>query len=268
MEFRELGNTREKIPIIGMGTWKLGVDPYGEKEALKLGIDKGMRFIDTAEMYNTEDIVGEAIRNTKNVFVATKVSPNHFHYEDVVRACVESLKRLKMKTIDLYQLHWPNNRIPISETMGAMERLVDEGKIRHIGVSNFSVRELKDAQESMKKYDIVSNQVEYSLLVRDIEDELLGYCVENKITIIAYSPFARGALFDKKYDKLLKLLSSIGSKYEKSAAQVALNWLVVKNGVVTIPKASDKNHVIENAGASDWKLRKDEMKTINNFLVV
>ncbi len=265
MRLKELGNTKEKIPEIGIGTWKMGPNPEQEKLAIKAALKTGMRFIDTAEMYGSEWIVGDAIKGEKDIFIATKVSPNHFRHNDLINSCNNSLAELKIKQIDLYQLHWPNHSIPIQETMRAMEELVDLGKIRHIGVSNFTVSEFKAAQESMKRYEIVSNQVEYSILVRDIENELLDFCNRNKITLIAYSPFARGALFEPKNVNTLQLLERIGKSHSKTVPQVALNWLIAKRSVVAIPKASDRAHVLENAGASGWKLTKKEERELDSL---
>lgn len=178
--YKNLGKTNEKIPAIGLGTYGIGgymhSDYSKDKEAIELiryAIEIGLNFIDTAEMYgsgHTEELIGEAIMGLREkVFIATKVSPSHFSYEEVIKACERSLKRLKTTYIDLYQLHWPNPSIPIKETMKAMEYLVDKGKIRYIGISNFSVEETKEAMEALSKYEIVSNQVEYSILERSIE---------------------------------------------------------------------------------------------------
>lgn len=266
MEQIKLGRTGEKIPVIGMGTWKLGVDVEKEVEALRQGFKEGMNFVDTAEMYHTEDIVKKSLAGQKDIFVATKISPDHFRHDEVIKACNASLKALGVKTIDLYQLHWPNPRVPIKETMRAMEELVEQGKIRYIGVSNFSVEETGEAQEALKQNKIVSNQVEYSILVRGVEDGLAGYCKKEGITIIAYSPLARGLLYNKKNAKLLELLESIGEKYGRTATQVALNWLISKGGVTAIPKASSREHVIENAGSSSFRLSKEDLSTLNHFL--
>ncbi|EQD59762.1 Aldo/keto reductase, partial [mine drainage metagenome] len=195
MLYSEFGRTGEKVSSIGIGTWKLGKDPRAETEAIKYAISNGVNFIDTAEMYGTEGLVGTAIKGVDrdSLFIATKVSPHNFHYADVIKSCNASLSKLGTSYVDLYQLHWPNHSVPISETMSAMEKLVDEGKVRHIGVSNFSIREMQDAQASMKKYDISSNQVEYSVFVRTIEDEgIPEYCSKNRMAVIAYSPLARG----------------------------------------------------------------------------
>lgn len=266
MRLKELGKTGEKIPEIGMGTWKLGKDPEQEVRALKKGFELGMRFVDTAEMYNTEDIVASAIEGEKGIFVATKVSPHHFKYEDVIRSCEASLARLKVKSIDLYQLHWPNPNVPIAETMRAMEELVERRMIRYIGVSNFSIREMEEAQASMKKNVIVSNQVEYSPLVREVEEGLLDYCNKNRITIIAYSPFGSGSLFSAKNAKVKKKLEEIGQRYQKSAVQVALGWLLSKGDVVAIPKASSPEHIAELAGGSDFSMSKEDIESLDHFL--
>lgn len=266
MRYKQLGKTGVKIPAIGLGTWLLSSNVDKEVAALKTGLGLGMRLTDTAEIYGTEPIVAKAIEGEKDVFVATKVTPIHFRYDDVIKACERSLAKLRIKVIDLYQLHWPNSTVPIAETMRAMEKLVADGKIRYIGVSNFDVEELKEAQSVMKSNEIASNQVEYSVIVRDIEKDLLGYCAKEKITVIAYSPFAHGALYAKKYARVLEFLAEIGKRYNKTATQVALNWLISKNGVVAIPKASDAEHVKENAGAGGFALSQRDVASINDFL--
>ena len=260
MKFKQLGKTKEKIPAIGMGTWKLPNNSESVR-ALKAGIKLGMNFVDTAEIYGTEETVGETIKN-EEVFVATKVSPQHFRYNDIIKACNNSLKRLGVKTIDIYQLHWPNPIIPISETMRAMETLVEQGKIRYIGVSNFSVKQTKKAQESLKKNEIVSNQVEYSPFVRNIEKNILPFCEKEKITVIAYSPFNRGHLFERN-PEIKKVLEVIAKKYNKTVAQVALNWLTSKKAIVAIPKAANIRHVKENAESTDFKLKKKDIEIID-----
>jgi diketogulonate reductase-like aldo/keto reductase len=273
IEYKELGKTGEKIPALGLGTWGIGGFNYPDYsndelaiEIIRFAVEIGMNFIDTAEMYgagHSEELIGEAIKGIREkVFIATKVLPTNFRYEDVIKACERSLRRLKTSYIDLYQLHWPNPSIPIKETMRAMEKLVNEGKIRYIGISNFSVEETVEAMNALSKYEIVSNQVEYSLLVRDIEKDLLDFCRKNKITIIAYSPLARGELLKGKY---YEFLSKIGKKYNKTAAQVALNWLIIKENVVAIPKAFSKAKIVENMGAYGWKLSDEDLKTIDEF---
>lgn len=261
MEYKRLGNTKIEIPELGIGTWKLGADREAAYRSIRAGIDHGMRFVDTAEMYQNEDIVGNAIRGY-DVFLATKVSPHHFHYDDVIKACKESLKRLKVKKIDLYQLHWPNHRVDIGETMKAMEKLCSDGLIENIGVSNFSVDELVEAQAAMSHYAIVSNQVEYSIMSRSIEhDGLLEFCKREHVTVIAYSPLARGEVFDRA-SRLGKAVEEVAVSYKKTVAQVALNYIIRQEGVVAIPKAENEAHIIDDAGASGWKLEEADVKKI------
>lgn len=275
MEFKELGRSGVKIPVLGLGTWGLwGSSSRVPKSdthavrALRLGLELGMRFIDTAEMYGhgqSEEVVAKAIKtHGESVFVATKVSPQHFSEKDVLRSCEASLKRLEIDCIDLYQLHWPSASIPITETMRAMERLAAEGKIRHIGVSNFSVKQTRDAQEALSKNDVVSNQVEYSLMEREIEDDLLTHAQKEHITVIAYSPVARGELARGGREDKWRVIDSLGSKYGKTRTQIALNWLIAKEQVVAIPKAANLDHVKENAGAADWRMNSGDYELLSN----
>lgn len=264
MNHKELGGTGIQLPEIGLGTWQY----KGRVEPLRKGIELGASHIDTAEMYGTEEIVGEAVRGLRPaVFIATKVSGSHLQYAEILRAAEGSLRRLATDYIDLYQIHWPNPRMAIAETMEAMEALVDAGKIRFIGVSNFSVKEMKEAQAAMKKYRIVSNQVLYSLLNREIEKDLLPYCQENRITIIAYSPLGRGDLTSLpllRRRAALRVLQRIASETSKTMAQVALNWCLCKSNVIAIPKADKTDHVIEDIGASGWKLEAGHIEALDS----
>ncbi len=265
MEYKFLGKTREKLSEIGIGTWQLGPNREQNIESIHIALDNGVNFIDTAEIYGTEDTVGEAIRGRKNLFIATKVWATHFRYDDVMKACNNSLTRLGLKQVDLYQLHWPNPSVDIKETMSAMEKLVSDGKIRYIGVSNFSKKQLIDAQNAMSKYDIVSNQVKYNILDRDPEKELLDYLHKQKITLIAYSPLAHGNALKGRYSWLLEELGKIGKRYSKTSAQVMLNWLIMKKGVIPIPKASSPKHMLEDVEAADFKLSGPEIKYIDGL---
>ena len=252
---KPLGKTGIKISEIGQGTWAY----TGGVEPLRLGVSLGATHIDTAEMYGTEGIVGKAIEDEREkIFLATKVSPQHLRYDDLIRAAEGSLKRLNTKMIDLYMVHWPNPEIPIKETMRAMEDLVKKGKIRYIGVSNFSVDELKEAQGAMSSQEIVSNQVRYNLETRGIERDLIPYCKKEKITIVAYSPLSRGQVSRRKDE----VLDKIASKYGKTKAQVALNFLTREECVVAIPKANSVEHVRENCGASGWRLTDEDIDLI------
>jgi diketogulonate reductase-like aldo/keto reductase len=250
MEYKKLGASYTQLPAIGLGTWNYagGVGP------LRTGIEKGARFIDTAEIYGTEGIVGDAVRDCREtVFIATKVAPRHFRRQQLIAAAEASLRRLGTDYIDLYQLHWPNYTVPIEEPMSAMEHLVDDGKIRFIGVSNFSIKELKAAQSALSRHKIVSNQVRYSLIDRTIEAGLLQYCQRKDITIIAYSPLGTVFSHIRARDRD-GVLARVAATCDKTEQQVALNWLIAKPNVLVIPKASSISHVAENSVASGWRL--------------
>ncbi len=252
MLLRELANSGIRLPEIGFGTWNYS----GGVEPLRAAIECGAGLIDTAEAYGTEEIVGRAIKGQRDrVFLASKVLPRNFKQRDLIAAAERSLWRLGTDHIDLYQLHWPNLTIPIEEPMRGMEKLVDAGKVRFIGVSNFSVRDLINAQAALTKQRIVANQVRYSLVERTIEGRLLlQYCQKNGITVIAYSPLATGLGNIRAADPEV-VLRRVAEASSKSEAQVALNWCISKEKVIAIPKASTVAHVMENVGASGWKLQ-------------
>ena len=258
MNAQELGGTGERIPDVGLGTWAY----TGGSAPLRRGVEIGAFLIDTAEAYGTEDAVGEAIRGIRGeVFVATKVSPSHFRRRDLHRAADGSLQRLGIDVIDLYQLHWPNPQVPIAETMSAMEELVDAGKVRHIGVSNFSVREMEEAQAALSRVSIASNQVEYSLTERSIELDVLPYCQARGITVIAYSPLARG-LGNFGSGEGAKALADVAARTGRTVAQVALNWCLNHEHVMVIPKTNSAARVEENCGASGWHLAPDDVAAL------
>jgi len=253
---RILGNTNVRLPEVGLGTWNY----TGGVEPLKRGIALGACLIDTAESYGTEEIVGEAVKGVRQcVFLATKVSPRHFRHRDLLLAADRSLQRLRTDYIDLYQLHWPNYLVPIEETMAAMERLVELGKIRFIGVSNFSVSELRKAQAALSKNRIVSNQVRYNLVERSIERRVLPYCQQNQITVIVFSPLATGFYNIKRRDPR-SVLGDVGAQVYRTEAQLALNWCLRHDSLIVIPKAASEAHVAENCGASGWQLSAEQIK--------
>jgi diketogulonate reductase-like aldo/keto reductase len=262
MNHKTLGDTDLLIPEIGLGTWnfKGGVEP------LKKGIDLGANLIDTAEGYYTEDVVGEAIKGIReDVIVATKVSGRHLGYEDVLWACENSLKKIGTDYIDLYQVHWPNSSFPIKDTMEALEKLVDEGVVHYIGVSNFSLSEMKEAQHYSPNYKIQSNQIRYNLNDRDIEEDLLPYCIENYITILAYTPLDSGRLckIEGSTSEKNSILNEIATSNKKTPGQVALNWCINHGNVVAIPKSNSVERTIENCGSSGWKLGEEEIAMLN-----
>lgn len=263
MKYVDIGKTQEKLPAIGIGTWQLTSSSEDSTKAIKASIESGSNFVDTAEAYRNEEMVGKAIRDYDDIFLATKVWPTHFRYDKVIKACDQSLQRLGRKYIDLYQLHWHNPKVDMTETMRAMEKLVDDGKIRHIGVSNFSVEQMQKASNAMKKYDIVSNQVEYSILAREYETRLLPYCQKNGITLIAYSPLGHGKFFTPK-NKAMSTLENIAEKYGKTPAQIALNFLISRDNVVAIPKAGSVEHAKQNIDAANFQISKEDIETIEN----
>ena len=267
-DLKELNRTGCKVPAIGLGTWKIGgsMTPDHSQDdlaikALRHGISLGMWLIDTAEIYgggHAEELVGEAIKifNREKIFIVTKVWETNLRYDDVLKAAKRSLKRLKTNYIDLYLIHWPNPRIPLSETMKAMEKLVSDGLVRYIGVSNFSVELMEEARSYLSKEDIVVNQVKYNVYDRSIERDILPYCQKEGITLMAYTPLAKGSVSTDK------TLIEIGRKYGKTAAQVALNWLISKDMVIAIPKAVRIEHIEENAGAMGWRLSEEDIRYI------
>lgn len=261
MNYKELATTGIQLPELALGTWRYG----GGIEPLLAGISLGATFIDTAESYGTEEMIGTGIKGIRNqIFLATKVSPRHFRREEVIRAADNSLRRLNTDYIDLYQLHWPNYTVPIAETMAAMEELVTMGKVRFIGVSNFSAREIGKAQACLAKNRIVSNQVRYCLVERTIEGGLLQYCEANGISILAFSPLASGLENIRRYDHK-DILGATADETGKSRAQVALNWCTYPSSVIAIFKADKVEHVRENCGASGWRLRSNQFDTLNRI---
>ncbi|MGH7932259.1 MAG: aldo/keto reductase [Candidatus Binataceae bacterium] len=265
MELRELGKTGVMVPEIGIGAWRYS----GGVEPLRRGIALGAALIDTAEVYGTEDVVGQAVHGCRDrVFIATKVSGAHLRPDEVLRAAETSLKRLGVDTIDLYQIHWPGNYVTIAETMGAMESLVDRGLVKYIGVSNFSLAELRNAQAAMKKYPIVSNQVLYNLNRREIEQDLLPYCQANQITTIAYTPLDSGRLVRQTEYAMSRQgmpeLAAVASEVQKPMGQVALNWCISRPGVIAIPKSNSSARVAENCGGSGWRLSPEQIRMLDD----
>ncbi len=264
MKLKELGTTGVMISEIGLGTWRY----RGDAETLGAGIELGATLIDTAEGYYTEDVVGEAVKGIRDeIFIATKVSGRHLAYEDVLQSAEESLYKLGTDYIDLYQIHWPNSSYPIRETMKAMQELVDRGLVRFIGVSNFDIDEMEEAQSYLNNYQIVSNQVRYNLNDRSIERDLLPYCKEKGITIMAYTPLDDGNLTNTgntmKGDKM-NALETISIEVGKTMGQVALNWCTSRENVVAIPKSNSLERTVENCGASGWRLSADQIERLDD----
>ena len=270
MDFKQLGSTPVQVPAVGIGTWEMGggisPDTSGDAgcvRALRKAIELEMTLIDTAEKYadgHAEELVGEAIQPfpREQLFVVSKVWPDHLKYDEVLKAVERSLKRLRIDRLDLYLIHHPNPDVPLKETVAAMEKLVEQGMTRFIGVSNFNVSQMEEARSCLSKNEIVVNQLPYNLLDREIEKETLPYCQKNQITVMAYWPLAKGRLAGNKY------LNEIGKKYGKTAAQVAINWLIAREGVLAIPKAVKIEHLEQNAGAAGWRLSDEDIESISD----
>jgi diketogulonate reductase-like aldo/keto reductase len=261
MMLKQLGQTGIRIPEIGLGTW----DYHAGAAPLRKGLDAGALFVDTAESYGTEEVVGEAVAGMRErVFIATKVSARNFRADVVRRSVDASLRRMKLECIDLVQLHEPNPAVPVQETMGALSDLVDAGKIRYVGVSNFSVVQLMEAERALSKHPVVSNQVRYNLIDRTIEvNGLLEYCQTRGITVIAYSPLGRSFSRVRDCDPS-GVIDEVAVAVGRTPAQIVLNWCLTHDAVVAIPKSNSERHILQNCGASDWRLTDDQLRSINN----
>lgn len=275
-----------KIPVIGLGTWGIGgfmeTDSSNDEEAVQVikdAIELGYSHIDTAELYgagHTEELIGNAIKDfdRTKLIITSKVFKTNLKYDDVVASCKKSLEKLQTDFIDIYLIHAPNPEIPLEETMKAMDYLVEQGLIKFIGVSNFSVEQMQEAQK-YSKYRIVANQIPYNLATRNInlirntnnvescinmESEIIPYCQENGIIIMAYRPIERGFLL-----KPNSLLDGLSKKYGKTKAQIAINWLVSKKNIIAIPKSTNLDHLKENLGATGWSLSPEDIKLLDEI---
>ncbi len=266
----QIANT---IPVsrIGIGCGRLGLETNNpgsttrEIQALRFGIQNGLNFLDTAEVYadgKSEYIVGKAIAGLRDqVFVASKFSPENSARENVVKSLENSLKRLNTDYLDLYQIHWPNPKIPIVETMTALKELKSQGKILNVGVSNFSKREMMQAREIMPELDIISNQVELNLVDRFTEEQLLPYCEATNSILIAYSPLDKGR--NAEGDPRFQLIQQFGMKYGKTTTQIALNWLISKRNVLPIPATANPRHLLENLESTNFQLEEEDVLKID-----
>jgi len=273
MIYKPFGRHEVNVSSVGMGTYydplwivtsRIGLGRgWAEKlRALREGLQGGMNLIDTAEIYGSEPLVREAIKDypRDQLFIATKVWSNHLRREALIRALEGSLRRLGLSYVDLYQVHFPNPRVPISETMGAMEEMVDKGKIRFIGISNFSLKQTEEAVHSLKKYELASIQINYSLSHREPERDLIPYCQREGIAVLAYYPLAHG-----KLSLMGEKLKPLTEKYGKTPSQLALNWLASKPNVFPIPRASRSEHVRENLGAVGWEMSDQDRKELEKI---
>ncbi len=251
---RAFGCTGVDVAVIGQGTWKLR-DPRSAERAIRAGLALGMNHIDTAELYTgAESILAPIVRDHRDaLFLASKVLPEHATSAGIARACEQSLARLGTDRLDLYLLHWLTEEVSLPEVIGALEKLVDQGKTRFIGVSNFELRELDEARRLATRHPIVCNQVLHHLGDRGIENELLPPCAAANVAVVGYSPFGSGD-FPPAGRRARRTLEAVAGRHGRTPRQVALNFLTRTPGVFTIPKAENEAHVRENGAALDFTL--------------
>lgn len=238
-----------------------------EIAALRLGFDLGMTLIDTAEMYGeggAEEVVGEAIKDRprSEVFIVSKVYPHNASRRGAVEACKRSLRRLEVEYIDLYLLHWREN-VPLTETLEAFQFLKDKGSIRDYGVSNFDVDDMEEAYALPGGDGIATNQVLYNLLHRGIEWELLQWCRERRIPIMAYSPIGNNAAEQKRMFGNSNV-KSVAARHNATPAQIALAWLLRHPDLVVIPKSSKPEHIRDNHAALDIQLTSRDLRELDH----
>ena len=244
----------ETLPILGQGTWYLGETPVrrnNEIAALRTGLDLGMTLIDTAEMYGdgaAEDLVGEAIADRRDeVFLVSKVLPRNATLRGTIAACERSLRRLGTDRLDLYLLHWRNSH-PLEDTLDGFQSLLQAGKIRHWGVSNFDVSDMDELVSLPGGSGSTTDQVLYNLTRRGIEHDLLPWCQRRGMPVMAYSPIEQGRMLGHPE------LQRVAERHGATSAQVALAWVLRNEGVIAIPRAGEPTHVRENRGAIDLRL--------------
>jgi diketogulonate reductase-like aldo/keto reductase len=280
MEYKTLTDNI-KLPILGLGTWEMGGDYRRDTKhdaediaAIKRAIAAGISHIDTAELYgdgHAEELVAQTIKSfdRKKLFITSKVKPEHCcTHDDVIAACKRSLQRLQTTYLDLYLIHWREARgakTNLKETFRALDHLIDKKLVRFIGVSNFDVKDLQEAQH-YAKHNIVANQINYSLLARNggkftknMEKEIIPYCKNHNIKIVAFRPLEKGKLCTAgKYP----VLDALAQKYKKTQGQIALNWLFCKE-VFVLVKTSDEKHLQENLGSLGWRLAPKDVAALD-----
>lgn len=252
------------MPALGLGTWRMGESKRkrdDEIAALNLGLDLGMTVVDTAEMYGdgaTEELVGEALEDRREeVFLVSKVLPSHASRRDTLDACARSLERLRTDYLDLYLLHW-RGRTPLRETVDAFSQLVDEGKLRRWGVSNFELSDMEELFATAGGSAVACNQVLYNLSRRSIEFDLLPWCRERGVAIMAYSPIEQARLLRKK------IVQRVAVRHDATPAQICLAWVLRQEGVIAIPKAGTPEHVREDHGALALRLTAEDVRELDD----
>lgn len=241
---------------MGLGTWDL----TGEKcvEAVKFTLQLGYTHIDTADGYGNHKEVGKAIKDSgvsrEDLFITTKVPRHLLAYDDVLSSCDRYLQELQTEYIDLLLIHWPNKDIPIEQTLEAFERLRQQEKIRHVGVSNFTIHHLEDIKQ--KGFKVVNNQIE--LHPQFNQNGLVNYCQENEITVTAYSPIGRGSSLE------LDIVKGLAEKYSKTPSQIILRW-IIQRGIIAIPKSGNPDHLAENFEIFDFELTDEDVQKMNGI---
>ena len=259
------------LPKIGFGTWSLGGDSHPDPArdsasltALRAALEIGYTHFDTAEAYasgHCEELVGRAIResriNREEVFITTKVSPEHLTFDQVLKSCENSLRRLNMAYIDLYLIHWPSRSMNLKEAFRALNKLVRDGRVRHLGVSNFSLKQLKESQ-AHSETPIITNQVPYRLPDKSyVENGVLDYCQKNEILVTAYSPVKFRSL------RVNQAVREVAQAHQATPHQVALAWLTHQPRVITIPMSYNPKHIQENFDAAKIALSKEDMSRLS-----
>ncbi|HET6275410.1 MAG TPA: aldo/keto reductase [Candidatus Cybelea sp.] len=269
MKYKAFGKTGVELPVIGQGTWNLperGAGVKAAQRAIRRGIELGMVHLDTAEMYGAgrvEQLLGEAIRGIprERLFIVTKVLPSNASYRGTIAAADRSLERLGCEYVDLYLLHWPGSH-PLAATMEALEALVEQGKTRFIGVSNFEPDEMIEAASHLRKAPLACNQVLYHLCERGIEHALIPAAGREGIAVVAYTPFGRGSFLRSEAGR--RACESVAKKHGATERQVALAFLTREPGLFAIPKAARVEHVEENAAAGALELDAADVAKIDD----
>ena len=278
MKYETIHNTsagsahRLTLPKIGFGTWKIGggstanpkTDPVSTA-ALHSALEIGYTHFDTAEMYangHSEELLGQVIRESntprESLFITSKVTPSHLKYDQVLSSCQNSLRRLQTEYIDLYLIHWPQVGMNLQETFHALNKLVQDAKVKHLGVSNFNLKLLKESQ-AISETPIITNQVPYSLSDRSyVKNGILDYCQKNDILLTAYSPIDEGRLRSNS------TLESIAKTHNATTYQIALAWVISQPRIITIPMSANPKHIAENFQAADIALTKDEISQLTD----
>lgn len=260
-----------EIPVFGLGTWQMGGrkerdlsnDDEADIKGIRDALDAGITHIDTAEVYAdgyTETLVGKAIKgyDRSKIFLVSKVQADNLSYENILKSCKKSLERLQTNYLDLYLLHRYSKEHSLKDSIRALDKLIEDGLIKHVGVCNFNKEHLAEAQ-SYTKNKIVCDQVHYNLEFRELEKTgLLKYCQDNDVFISAWRPVGKGNLLED----IPLILKEMCNKYKKTPAQIAINWLISQPNVITLSKTRHIDHLNENLGALGWKMEEIDIERL------